>query len=108
MSIKKEIGDKVKAWRQALKLTQEEFAFRIDKSVDTVSAIERGKNFPSYETVEAMSKVLNMPISEFYRFTDKATNVKSHEINEIVAMLYTLDERDIKIIKGQVEVFVKR
>jgi hypothetical protein len=55
-----------------------------------------------------MSKVLNMPISEFYRFTDKATNLKSREINEIVAMLYALDERDIRIIKGQVEVFVKK
>ncbi len=108
MSIKKEIGDKVKACRQSLKLTQEEFAFRIDKSVDTVSAIERGKNFPSYETVESMSKFLNIPISELYRFTDKVTNAKSREINEIVAMLYTLDERDIKIIKGQVEVFRRK
>ncbi len=108
MSIKIEIGNKVKAWRQGLNLTQEEFAFRIEKSVDTVSAIERGKNFPSYETVEAMSKALNMPISEFYRFTDDVSNPKSRDINEIVAMLYTLNERDLQIIKGQVEVFMKR
>lgn len=42
---------KVKKWRLSVNETQEEFAERIDRTVETVSNIERGIVLPTLETV---------------------------------------------------------
>jgi transcriptional regulator with XRE-family HTH domain len=74
--------------------------------VDAISAIERGLNFPSDETIEAISEVLEKPIFEFYRLdVEKYLDPKkTGYINSIIAMLYHLEEKDLRIIEGQIRV----
>ena len=44
--MKKKIGLRIKAIRQAAKMTQEVLAERCDVSVEAISNIERGVNYP--------------------------------------------------------------
>lgn len=45
------VGARVKEWRLSVNETQEEFAEHINRTVETVSNIERGAVLPSLETV---------------------------------------------------------
>jgi DNA-binding XRE family transcriptional regulator len=68
MSTKYKLGLRLKSWRKQRNLTQEELAEKITVSVHAISAIERGINFPSTTTLEKLSTILNIPLSEFYSF----------------------------------------
>jgi len=52
-------GSALKSLRQHRKLTQEQFATLIDKSVTAVSQYERGENHPNYETLMKIINVLD-------------------------------------------------
>jgi transcriptional regulator with XRE-family HTH domain len=49
-------------------MTQERFAEVLDISVDFLSLIERGRNAPSFETIEKMSKRLRVPVADLFAF----------------------------------------
>ena len=52
--------------RTRRRMTQEQFAERLDVSVDFLSLVERGINAPSFETLERMAKRLGVPVAEFF------------------------------------------
>jgi transcriptional regulator with XRE-family HTH domain len=52
-------------------MTQERFAEMLNISVDFLSLIERGRNAPSFETLELMAKHLRVPVAELFRFEAK-------------------------------------
>lgn len=55
-------------------MTQEDFAELLDISVDFLSLIERGLNAPSFESIEAFSITLGIPVRDFFDFApEKAT-----------------------------------
>lgn len=100
------IGKRIKIWRKQRKLTQEKFAFLIDRTSDAVSMIERGINFPARETLEKMSKVLNIPIKEFL-FNDEENIVNSERetiIEQIIGLLHKLDDKSLKMALRHVEI----
>ena len=107
--IRKQVGKRIKEFRKQRNFSQERLASKINKSVDAISAIERGINFPGDETIEAISVALKQPIFEFYRLEKKVDervyHKKSEHIQEIVAILQKLDERDLRVIKKQVQAF---
>ena len=49
-------------------MSQEQFAETLDISVDFLSLIERGKNAPSFETLERMAKRLRVPVADLFNF----------------------------------------
>jgi len=49
-------------------MTQEQFAEILDISVDFLSLIERGKNAPSFETLDKMAKRLKLSVGDLFRF----------------------------------------
>ena len=104
------IGKRIKTWRKQRKLTQEKFAFLIDRTADAISMIERGINFPARETLEKMSKVLNIPLKEFL-FNDEENIVNSERetiIEQIVGLLHKLDDKSLKMALRHVEVLGER
>lgn len=112
MSIKNKIGKSIQLWRKQRKMTQEDFAFAIGISVHAVSSIERGVNSPALKTLEKMSKVLDVPMSEFYRSdenkNDKTIDGKKQElISAVLGILYKLNEDELEIILKQVSAFDK-
>jgi transcriptional regulator with XRE-family HTH domain len=50
-------------------MTQEQFAERLDISIDFLSLIERGLNAPSFESIEAFSITLGIPVKDFFDFS---------------------------------------
>ena len=61
------LARRVKSLRESLRLTQEEFARRIGISVSFASLLERGERAPSYETLVAVAKALEVPLAELFR-----------------------------------------
>ena len=49
-------------------MTQEEFAEVLEISVDFLSLIERGRNAPSFETIDRIAKKLRVPVVELFTF----------------------------------------
>lgn len=66
MGIKEEFGEKIKRMRQNRGLTQEQLAEAIDISQRALSAIERGENFVTSETIDKLLKTLNTTSEELF------------------------------------------
>lgn len=65
MNLKQHIGIRVRSARRRARLTQHQLAERVDKSVETISNIERGHSWPSLETMEGLATALGCPLAEF-------------------------------------------
>ncbi len=61
------LARRVRALREGLRLTQEEFARRCEISVSFASLLERGERSPSYETLLTMARVLEVGVAELFR-----------------------------------------
>lgn len=96
--MKNELGNKIKEWRKIKKLTQEEFAHRIGRSTEAVSMLERGVNHPAPDTIESISKVLGIPVHEFYKNSEEGNKSKRQQmIDKAVGILYNIDDRGLKV-----------
>jgi transcriptional regulator with XRE-family HTH domain len=67
-SLRKRFGERLRQIRLSRRLTQEQFAEALNISVDFLSLIERGRNAPSFETLDRISKRLRVPVSELFTF----------------------------------------
>ena len=66
MDLKQHIGIRVRAARTRRGLTQEGVAEQIGKAAETVSNIERGQTLTGLDTLERLSRCLQIPVSEFF------------------------------------------
>ena len=100
------IGKRIQGWRKQRKLTQEKFASLIERSTDAISMIERGINFPSRETLEKMSKVLNIPIKDFLLNADETGDLTERDItiSQIIGLLHSLDDKSLKMALKHIEI----
>lgn len=60
------VGARIKALRKRRRMKQADLAARIDRSVETVSALERGKALPGFTTLELLAQALDVSISAFF------------------------------------------
>jgi transcriptional regulator with XRE-family HTH domain len=56
---------RLQAARRQRGLTQEELAFKINKTAESISNIERGIQLPSIETLAYLAHELGIPLAEF-------------------------------------------
>jgi len=49
-------------------MTQEKFAELLDVSVDFLSLVERGRNAPSFGTLDKFARRLRVPVADLFRF----------------------------------------
>ncbi|MEW6433399.1 MAG: helix-turn-helix domain-containing protein [Myxococcota bacterium] len=61
------LGRRVRGLREALRLTQEEFARRCGISVSFASLLERGERSPSYDTLITIARSLEVPVADLFR-----------------------------------------
>jgi transcriptional regulator with XRE-family HTH domain len=61
------LGRRVRGLREALHLTQEAFAKRCGISVSFASLLERGERSPSYDTLIAIARALEVPVADLFR-----------------------------------------
>jgi transcriptional regulator with XRE-family HTH domain len=64
------IGGDIRALRKTRKLTLNEFAEALDRSVGWLSQVERGLSEPSMMDLRAMARIFDVPLSMFFGATD--------------------------------------
>jgi transcriptional regulator with XRE-family HTH domain len=69
---KRDIGIRIRAHRLERRLTQEQLAEMIDRSVETVSNLERGISIPNEATLRRLAQCLEVSVDEL--FAERATN----------------------------------
>jgi transcriptional regulator with XRE-family HTH domain len=67
-TLRKKFGQRLREIRLGRRMTQERFADALDISVDFLSLMERGRNAPSFETLDRISRRLRVPVAELFRF----------------------------------------
>ncbi|MDR7230978.1 transcriptional regulator with XRE-family HTH domain [Caulobacter sp. BE264] len=81
---------KMKGWSQA------QLAEKIGRTVETVNKIERGLSAPSFETLEALSRVLGVPVGTlFWADGLGSAGAETDSLQRLVARLSVLDSDDI-------------
>lgn len=105
MSIKKQLGAKIKRLRQKQGLTQEQLAEKIDIATRTMSGIETGENFVTSDTLEKILEVLNVSSSELFAFDHIKPQNDLKE--EIITDIQNLKDRNkietvYKIVKAAI------
>ena len=76
-NLKQNIGSRVKLARKQKGMTQAELAVAIDKAFETVSNIERGKTAPNFLTLWDISKVVGVPMRDFFDMGEEVAGVSS-------------------------------
>lgn len=64
--LRREVGNLIRHHREMAGLTQAELAGRVERSVQLIGRMERGQAAPGFETLEAMSTALNVPVRDFF------------------------------------------
>lgn len=72
-TLKQKFGRRLREIRAQRRMTQEQFAETLDVSVDFLSLIERGRNAPSFETLDKIAKRLRMSVADLFSFSNRTT-----------------------------------
>ncbi len=78
-SVRLAFGRKLKAFRKSLKLTQVEFAKRLNTSSGHISDIEAGKKMPGGEFMISLKHEFNITIDDIFPRRDKEAKIKTPE-----------------------------
>lgn len=93
------IADKILLLRRTNKLTQEQFAERVNLDRRTIARAEDGIHRPSAETLELIADVFRVPIAYFYDDSTYYFDInKVSIINEINNRLNVLPKTKLKKI----------
>jgi transcriptional regulator with XRE-family HTH domain len=68
-TLRKQFGKKIRSIRKSRAMTQQQFSELLDISIDFLSLVERGLNAPSFESIEAFSIILGIPVRDFFDFS---------------------------------------
>lgn len=100
--IKKNLGKKIKYYRELKGLTQEQLAELLDFNCRSLSFIECGTNFATAETLEKLCKYLEVTPKQLFDFEyyfKEPVDIK----NEIISLIDRNNDKIIdvyKIVKG--------
>ena len=94
------MGQRIKAQRIRLGITQEQLAELVEIGTPNISYIENGKFYPTVETLEKICKALNVKPFELYMFDSEKSilEMKSEMINEL--------DKNEKLLKQMYKIFL--
>ncbi len=100
MSMSSNIGRKVKKARKQKGISQASLAEKIERSVDTISHIERGLSLPTIETVILLSRELDIPLHHLLDLPNpnEKDNRRLNQIEEIQAIVYNLSDSELNTV----------
>ena len=107
--IEKRIGGKITEIRLSQRLTQAQLAEMVNLSVESISRMERGVNFPSLKTIGIIADSLNVPLKSFFEFDEHPSQDKSfeRELSKVVGFLRTLSKKEIMLAHKILKVVFK-
>lgn len=92
----KVFGKRIKELRERKKLTQERLAEKVGLDLQTISRIETGYYFTSFENLEKLANALDVTMADLFNFGHLKT--KEELIKEINTELLTSSEKDVQRI----------
>ena len=92
----KVFGKRIKELRERKKLTQEKLAEKVGLDLQTISRIETGYYFTSFENLEKLADALDVTIADLFNFGH--VKPKEELINEINTELANSSEKDVQRI----------
>ncbi len=92
----KVFGKRIKELRERKKLTQERLAEKVGLDLQTISRIETGYYFTSFENLEKLANALDVTMADLFNFGHLKT--KEELIKEINTELSTSSEKDVQRI----------
>lgn len=102
LSLKQRVGLRIKEARLARSLTQEALADLVGRTVEAVSNIERGRTFPTIETLEKLGRHLDVPIQYFFEDADQPIEDKRFILEgRVKAIVRRLGKEDLEIAVRQ-------
>ncbi len=69
MNLKEQLGKNIQKYRKLNSMTQEKLAEMVDVDINSISAIERGKYFPSPDNLVKIAESLRIPLSDLFTFS---------------------------------------
>ena len=101
MDIKKNFGKRIQELRKKHGLKQDQLAALSNIEPTSISNIENGRNYPSFQTLEYFSKVFGMSLSELFVFEHKQSPKDLiSEINNMLNQSPDKIEDVYKIVKA--------
>jgi transcriptional regulator with XRE-family HTH domain len=98
MSLKARVGLRIREIRKQRGLTQETLAEKAERSVDGISALERGLVLPGFETLERLAEVLDVPLASFFDVPgDDDGNQRAQLLVQLMLLGRALDEDDLQV-----------
>jgi transcriptional regulator with XRE-family HTH domain len=99
--MKQALGMRIRASRRLSRLTQEQLAERVEKSVQTISSIERGIYLPGLDTLQAIASALNVPVGSLLEDVSTASSRRQQKEFEGTRILQLLSDADLDIALDQ-------
>ena len=85
------LGGFIAARRKAMRLTQEELAFRIGVSKSAVAKWETDGGLPDRDNLKKLSEVINVPLEQMYRAMERDGSIdidfKTNITSDVIAIL---------------------
>lgn len=103
----KTLGERIAILRKQKGFSQEEFAEKSGKMINTISNIERGLSDPKITTLFAFSKALNVPVQDL--LADISTNNTPHSdtLKAVIRLLEGQSERTQRTVLKQIEALLE-
>lgn len=101
MEIGKQVGKRIKEFREARGLTQAQLAQLLGKSIETISNFERGKVVTSLHTLDQLARLLNVKIKDFFddeRGIPPEPEFPSASAQTLANALKLLPEDDLEVL----------
>ena len=69
--LKRQFGSRLRLLRAQKQMTQDQLADAANLSVDFLSLIERGKNSPSFDSLEKLASALQISVKDLFDFDER-------------------------------------
>lgn len=109
MNARHRFGIRLRGLRKQRGLTQQQLATAMEMSEDAVSALERGKSLPGFETIEKLAKSLDVQLKDLFEFDGTPIpKRKAQMIEEISATARGLPDTDVELALAQIKLLAQR
>lgn len=105
MKLREAVGRQIRKFRKDARLTQRQLAEKLGRQTETISAIERGLNMPSEDTLIGLSQVFSIPVYSLFQGFDTSDQDQKRQmiITEIINQCQTLTLDELNLTKRQVQ-----
>ena len=81
MNLKEKLGKQIQVIRKKQRITQEQLGKKIGLDPKSISKIEKGRNYPTPDNLDAIAKALGVSVYEFFLFEEtKSVELMKSEI----------------------------